>query len=114
MLATVFDEQWPFSARIHALGLELIERVGIMNTRAILLTSAALIVLTVSPILAQQSNAPDPTIAQRKDNQQDRIAQGLLLFRVTARIPLPPLPLGAKNSGQVGLLRFPGKHFRSF
>jgi len=80
----VFDEQWPFSARIHALGLELIERVGIMNTRAILLTSAALIVLTVSPILAQQSNAPDPTIAQRKDNQQDRIAQGLQTGQLTA------------------------------
>ena len=33
VLATVFDEQWPFSARIHTLGLELIEREGVRNTR---------------------------------------------------------------------------------
>jgi hypothetical protein len=56
-----------------------------MNTRSLILSAAAVIVLGVPTAFAQQSGtsstatpADTPaTIAQRKDNQQDRIAQGI-------------------------------------
>ncbi|HXX19781.1 MAG TPA: hypothetical protein VEJ46_10290 [Candidatus Acidoferrum sp.] len=57
-----------------------------MNTKALILSGAALIALNVSPAFAQQTtpNAPDPSIAQRKDNQQDRIANGVQSGQLTA------------------------------
>ena len=51
-----------------------------MNTRTFILSGAALIALCVPAAFAQQSTSTttDPqSIAQRKDNQQDRIAQGV-------------------------------------
>jgi hypothetical protein len=52
-----------------------------MNTRTFILSGAALIALCVPATFAQQSTPSttnDPqSIAQRKDNQQDRIAQGV-------------------------------------
>ncbi len=55
-----------------------------MKTRELILSAAALITLFGAPAFAQQSSSssattPDKpeTIAQRKDNQQDRIAQGI-------------------------------------
>jgi hypothetical protein len=58
----------------------------IMKTRELILSAAALTVLCGAPALAQQSpaastgsttTAKGESIAQRKDNQQDRIAQGI-------------------------------------
>ena len=57
-----------------------------MKTKAIILGGLALATLTVSPAFAQQTtpNTPDPSIAQRKDNQQDRIANGVQSGQLTA------------------------------
>ncbi len=70
-----------------------------MNTRRFVLGAAALIVLCVPPALAQSqtpsstpapsstpsSTTPKPgTIADRKENQQDRIAQGVQSGQLTA------------------------------
>jgi hypothetical protein len=64
-----------------------------MKTREIILSAAALMVLSGAPALAQQSStsstptsAPDKpeSIAQRKDNQQDRIAQGIQSGQLTS------------------------------
>jgi hypothetical protein len=57
-----------------------------MKTKALILGGAALLALTVRPVHAQQSSSPtqDPSIAQRKDNQQDRIAQGVQSGQLTA------------------------------
>jgi len=57
-----------------------------MNTKALILASSALLALAVSPVFAQQSNpgSGDPSIAQRKDNQQDRIANGVQSGQLTA------------------------------
>jgi hypothetical protein len=52
-----------------------------MKTKALIFSGAALLALTVSPLFAQQ---PDPSIAQRKDNQQDRIANGVQSGELTA------------------------------
>lgn len=63
------------------------ERNIIMKTTTLILSGAALIALNVSPVFAQQSttSTPDqPSIAQRKDNQQDRIAQGVQSGQLTA------------------------------
>jgi hypothetical protein len=48
----------------------------VMNT---VLTGAALFVLSAPAIFAQSTTTNDPpqTIQQRKENQQDRIAQGV-------------------------------------
>ncbi len=53
-----------------------------MKTRAIF-CGLALLALGISPAFAQQTNQ-DPSIAQRKDNQQDRIAQGVQSGQLTA------------------------------
>src|SRR5271169_1016718 len=63
-----------------------------MNTRNFILSVAAVIALFVPSAFAQQSDtgstatpADKPaTIAQRKDNQQDRIAQGIDSGQLTA------------------------------
>jgi len=63
-----------------------------MKTRNLILSAAAVIVLCVPAAFAQQSGtgstappADTPaTIAQRKDNQQDRIAQGIDSGQLTA------------------------------
>src|SRR5208282_292185 len=62
-----------------------------MKTRELILSGAALIALCVPPAFAQQSGSPSTTpnadpqsIAQRKDNQQDRIAQGVKSGQLTA------------------------------
>jgi hypothetical protein len=61
-----------------------------MKTRELILSAAALIALCVPSAFAQQSSTtattPDKpeTIAQRKDNQQDRIAQGIDSGQLTA------------------------------
>jgi hypothetical protein len=57
-----------------------------MKKTALIFGSAALLALTVSPAFAQQANtgSPDPSIAQRKDNQQDRIANGIESGQLTA------------------------------
>ena len=63
-----------------------------MNTRNLILSAAAVIVLCVPTAFAQQSvtsstatPADTPaTIAQRKDDQQDRIAQGIDSGQLTA------------------------------
>src|SRR5271163_5362449 len=63
-----------------------------MKTRELILSAAALIVLCVPSAFAQQSStgstatpADKPeSIAQRKDNQQDRIAQGIDSGQLTA------------------------------
>jgi len=63
-----------------------IERNTIVNIRAIIRTTATLIPLTVWPAFAQQSStgAPAPVIEQRKDNQQERIANGVQGGQLTA------------------------------
>jgi len=63
-----------------------------MKTRELILSAAALIVLCVPSAFAQQSSTGSTatttdkpeTIAQRKDNQQDRIAQGIDSGQLTA------------------------------
>jgi hypothetical protein len=56
-----------------------------MKTKALILSGAALLALTVQPVFAQSSTpTQDPSIAQRKDNQQDRIAQGVQSGQLTA------------------------------
>lgn len=59
-----------------------------MNAKALILSSAALLALCVPGAFAQQSTTPTTTdpqsIAQRKDNQQDRIAQGINSGQLTA------------------------------
>lgn len=59
-----------------------------MNPRTLILSSAALIALCVPAAFAQQSTTSTTTdpqsIAQRKDNQQDRIAQGIDSGQLTA------------------------------
>jgi len=52
-----------------------------MKTAAILLAGLVQIALTVSPAFAQQA---DPSIAQRRDNQQERIANGIQNGQLTA------------------------------
>jgi hypothetical protein len=69
-----------------------------MNRRGLVLSAAALIALCVPPLRAQSQSTttstapattpattPDKpeTIAQRKDNQQDRIAQGIQSGQLT-------------------------------
>jgi hypothetical protein len=66
--------------RIH------IERTAIMKTNKLILSAAALVTFFVPAVFAQQpANTPaDPqSIAQRKDNQQDRIAQGVQSGQLT-------------------------------
>jgi hypothetical protein len=63
------------------------ERTIIMSTRKLILSGAAFIALCVPCVFAQQSTTsatPDPSIGQRKDNQQDRIAQGIDSDQLTA------------------------------
>lgn len=59
-----------------------------MKTRTFILSGAALIALCVPAAFAQQSTTTTTTdpqsIAQRKDNQQDRIAQGINSSQLTA------------------------------
>jgi hypothetical protein len=60
-----------------------------MNTKKLLLSAAALVTFLVPSVFAQQpattsADAPQ-TIAQRKDNQQDRIAQGVQSGQLTDR-----------------------------
>ena len=63
-----------------------------MNTRNLILSAAAVFVLCVPTAFAQQSGTSSTatpadtlaTIAQRKDNQQDRIAQGIDSGQLTA------------------------------
>jgi hypothetical protein len=59
-----------------------------MKTRELILSAAALAVLCGTPAFAQSSTSttnPRPgSIAQRKDNQQDRIAQGIDSGQLTA------------------------------
>jgi hypothetical protein len=60
-----------------------------MKINALILSGAALIVLNIAPTFAQQtdtSSTPSnpPTINQRKDNQQDRIANGVQSDQLTA------------------------------
>jgi len=60
-----------------------------MKTRELILSAAALIALAVPSAFAQQAGTtttPDKpeSIAQRKDNQQDRIAQGIDSGQLTA------------------------------
>ena len=57
-----------------------------MKTKALIFSGAALLALAASPLFAQQSTTatPDPSIAQRKDNQQDRIANGVQSGQLTA------------------------------
>lgn len=59
-----------------------------MNAKTLILSSAALLALCVPAAFAQQSSTPttnDPqSIGQRKDNQQDRIAQGINSGQLTA------------------------------
>jgi hypothetical protein len=65
-----------------------------MNKRGLILSAAALIALCVPPARAQSTTSSAPattpvttekpeTIAQRKDNQQDRIAQGIQSGQLT-------------------------------
>jgi hypothetical protein len=63
-----------------------------MKTTNLILNAAALIALSVPAAFAQQASTPSTgattekpaTIAQRKDNQQDRIAQGIDSGQLTA------------------------------
>ncbi len=59
-----------------------------MKTRTFILSGAALIALSVPAAFAQQSTTSTTTdpqsIAQRKDNQQDRISQGINSDQLTA------------------------------
>jgi hypothetical protein len=54
-----------------------------MKTKALILSGAALLALT-GPVVGAQQSGSDPSIAQRKDNQQDRIAQGVQSGQLTA------------------------------
>ena len=58
-----------------------------MKINALILSGAALIVLNAAPVFAQQADtitSNPPTINQRKDNQQDRIANGVQSGQLTA------------------------------
>jgi len=59
-----------------------------MSTKHLILSAAALFALSVPSAFAQQSsttpNTPDPSIAQRKTDQQDRIANGVQSGQLTA------------------------------
>jgi len=59
-----------------------------MKTRELILSAAALVVFCGAPAFAQSStsttNPPPGSIAQRKDNQQDRIANGIDSGQLTA------------------------------
>jgi hypothetical protein len=71
------------------MSIQFLERKAIMKTRELILSGAALIALCVPSAFAQQSNTSTTTtdpqsIAQRKDNQQDRIAQGVDSGQLTA------------------------------
>jgi hypothetical protein len=59
-----------------------------MNTKHLILSAAALFALSVPSAFAHQSsttpNTPDPSIAQRKTDQQDRIANGVQSGQLTA------------------------------
>ena len=58
-----------------------------MKINALILSGAALVVLNVAPVFAQQADTTTsnpPTINQRKDNQQDRIANGVQSGQLTA------------------------------
>jgi len=60
-----------------------------MKTRELILSAAALVAFCGAPAFAQQSstsstNPPPGSIAQRKDNQQDRIANGIDSGQLTA------------------------------
>ena len=61
-----------------------------MKTRQLIFSAAALVALVVPSAFAQQSGSSNqstpnqPTIQQRKDNQQDRIAQGIQSGQLTA------------------------------
>jgi hypothetical protein len=59
-----------------------------MKTRQLILSGAVLIALCVPSVFAQQSNTTTTTdpqsVGQRKDNQQDRIAQGVDSGQLTA------------------------------
>jgi hypothetical protein len=60
-------------------------RRNAMKIANIILTSAALLALASPAVFAQQAAANDPmTINQRKENQQDRIAQGVNSGQLTA------------------------------
>jgi hypothetical protein len=63
-----------------------IERIAIMKMRMFLLSAAALAAVCAPSAFAQSSTTTsDPqSIAQRKDNQQDRIAQGVDSGQLTA------------------------------
>jgi hypothetical protein len=60
----------------------------VIMRKSSILIGAALIALAVTPALAQQpqptTTPNDPSIAQRKDNQQDRIANGIDSGQLTA------------------------------
>ncbi|HLJ24577.1 MAG TPA: hypothetical protein VKT71_10765 [Candidatus Acidoferrales bacterium] len=57
-----------------------------MKITNIILASAALIAMAVPAAFAQQAAPNDPmTINQRKENQQDRIAQGVNSGELTSR-----------------------------
>jgi hypothetical protein len=55
-----------------------------MKKRELILSAAALIVLFVPSAFAQSTTDKPESIAQRKDNQQDRIAQGIDSGQLTA------------------------------
>ena len=59
-----------------------------MKTRELILSAAALVAFCGAPAFAQSStsttNPPPGSIAQRKDNQQDRIANGIDSGQLTA------------------------------
>jgi hypothetical protein len=65
----------------------IIERTAIMKTTKFILSAAALVTFFVPAVFAQQpatTPANPQSIAQRKDNQQDRIAQGVQSGQLTA------------------------------
>jgi hypothetical protein len=68
--------------------IEPLERTNSMNTRKVILSAAVLLALGAPPAPAQSTpNSPsttDPTIAQRKQDQQDRIANGVQSSQLTA------------------------------
>jgi len=58
-----------------------------MKINALILSGAALVALNVAPVFAQQADTAasnTPVISQRKDNQQDRIANGAQSGQLTA------------------------------
>ncbi len=60
-----------------------------MKINALILTATALIVVNAAPVFAQQTDSSTttsnpPTINQRKENQQDRIANGVQSGQLTA------------------------------